>query len=485
MSALWDAVVAHGLESFLRAARSNWHSYRLLFAPWLGERLRGHLSRSRAVAVARAARRDVPAYRALLAEHGERPGMRFEDLPVMDKPSYIHRYPLAATCRGGVLPMHGGVLDESSGSSGTANNWVRGPAERAITQRMIRYAARATFGDRDFVVLNAFALGPWATGMTVSMALAKRYLVKSVGPDVAKIIATLRLLGPSRPYLIAGYPPFLKLLCDADFDWSRYEIYAVCGGEGMSEPLRSALDRCFVKTISSFGASDLEINIAAENDFTIALRRALITHPALGHDLFGAQRGLPMVFQYDPLDYYLESDPDQNLLVTVNRLTTVSPRIRYNLRDRARILSRSQIDRVVADHGVLLPAGISLPVLFHWGRQDHAVGFYGCKLTPEDLQHAVLRVPDLAPHVAEIALHPFEDAAANRRLELWVELRPGSTLVATPGLEAAVLARLAEVNQDFRESIRMADRAPALRLFPHGASPLGDQDARIKKRYVV
>ena len=493
MSALWNAVVARSLEEMLRAAHSSWHTYRLLFAPWLGERLRGHVSRLRAAAVARAAWRDVPAYRALLAEHGERPDMRFEDLPVMDKPSYIHRYPLAATCRGGVLPMHGGVLDESSGASGTANNWVRGPAERKITQRMIRYAARATFGDRDFVVLNAFALGPWATGMTVSMALAERYLVKSIGPDIAKIVATLRLLGPSRPYLIAGYPPFLKLLVDtAELDWSRYEIYAVCGGEGMSEPLRAALDRRFVKTISSFGASDLEINIAAENDYTIALRRALIEHPALGLDLFGAHGSLPMVFQYDPLDYYLESDADQNLLVTVNRLTTVSPRIRYNLRDRARILARSQIDRVLDDHGVhlALPDGarrLPLPVLFHWGRQDHAVGFYGCKLTPEDLQHAALRVPALAPHVAELALHPFEDAGANRRLELWVELRAGSSLVATPALETELLARLAEVNQDFRESIRMvpADRSPTLRLFPHGASPLGDQDARIKKRYVV
>jgi phenylacetate-CoA ligase len=320
----------------------------------------------------------------------------------------------------------------------------------------------------------------------VSMALAERYLVKSIGPDIAKIVSTLELLGPNRPYLIAGYPPFLKLLCDtASIDWSRYEIYAVVGGEGMSEPLRAALDRCFVRTISSFGASDLEINIAAENDFTIAVRHALANHSGFARDLSGAP--LPMVFQYDPLEYLLESTPTEELLVTVNRLATVSPRIRYNLRDRARVVSRSHVYEVAADHGIHLPRSLPLPLLFHWGRIDHAVGFYGCKLTPDDLQHAILRVPALAAAAAEHAFHPYEDEHANKRLDVWIELRPGSTLAATSALEAELVRQLAEVNQDFRESMRMvpAERAPRLQLFGAGQSPIANRDARIKKQYVV
>ena len=253
MSAIVDAMLGRVFEEMLASARTSWHSYRLLFAPVIGERFRSRISRLRARAVAWSARRDVPAYRAFVEEHGIRPGMRFEDLPIMDKPNYVLRFPLAATCRGGVLPMRGAVIDESSGSSGAANNWVRGASERRATRKQIQHAARATFGDRDFVVLNAFALGPWATGMTVSAALGERYLVKSLGPDIGKLVATLELLGPRRPYLICGYPPFLKLLCEAGLDWSRYEIYAVVGGEGMSEPLRAALERCFVRVISSFG----------------------------------------------------------------------------------------------------------------------------------------------------------------------------------------------------------------------------------------
>jgi hypothetical protein len=56
----------------------------------------------------------------------------------------------------------------------------------------------------------------------------------------------------------------------------------------------------------------------------------------------------------------------------------------------------------------------------------------------------------------------------------------------TPTLEATVIQRLAEANQDFRESIQMAprERWPRLRVFPHGTSPLAGQDARIKRRYI-
>jgi hypothetical protein len=44
------------------------------------------------------------------------------------------------------------VLDESSGSSGTAGNWVRGTGERDATGRLIQYSARATFGAESFVL---------------------------------------------------------------------------------------------------------------------------------------------------------------------------------------------------------------------------------------------------------------------------------------------------------------------------------------------
>lgn len=491
MNPLLDPALGWALNKLGDLSLTSFNAYRLLFAPVIGPELREWLSRKRAAAVFYRARKTVPAYRAFLAEQSATSAQAFEDVPVMDKERYIKRYPLPELCQGGALPLRGAVIDESSGSTGTATNWVRGEGERYATRRLIQFSARATFGADSFVLLNAFALGPWATGMNVSMSLVDRCVMKSIGPDAKKVIATLKLLGPSHRYVITGYPPFLKGLVEsADLDWSKYDICAVVGGEGMSEPLRAALNRCFRKTISSFGASDLEINLAVETDYSIALRQALAENTALARDLCGKHEGLPMAFQYDPLNALIESDGERNLLFTLNRLENVSPRIRYNLHDRGIVRSRAEVDRVLADHRVRIDApgpALPLPFILHWGRQDSAVAFYGCKITPEDLQNVILRVPELGPRVANYALHPYEDASADKRLEFWLELAPAVTLEATPALERLMLEELTRINQDFRESARMIPegRRPTLKLFAFGQSPISGQDIRIKRRYIV
>jgi phenylacetate-CoA ligase len=258
----------------------------------------------------------------------------------------------------------------------------------------------------------------------------------------------------------------------------------------MSEPLRDVLERSFEKVYSSFGASDLEINLAAENDVTVRLRKEMSLDGALAKDLCGASDTLPMVFQYDPLNTWIETDDAGRMLFTSNRLENVSPRVRYDLGDRGRVVGFDHVARVLRDHrraDLLEPGTLALPLLFHFGRTELAVAYYGAKITPADAQAALLRVPELAPWIAEYALHPFEDARADKRLEIWAELRPGAPPFDAAALTAPLLARLAEENQDFREALRMVDprHRPSLRLFESGQSPLADQDARIKRRYIV
>lgn len=490
---LVDPVLGWGLSKAGDVAISSWGAYRMLFAPAFAGRSREWLSWTRASAAFFNARRTVPAYREFLQRHGAENPQAFEDIPPMDKTNYIKQWPLESLCQGGKLPTRGAVIDESSGSSGTASNWVRGTEERAAARRLIQYSARSTFGDESFILLNAFALGPWATGMNVSMSMVDRCVLKSIGPDVQKVVASLKLLGPKYRYVITGYPPFLKVLVDtADIDWKAYDICAVVGGEGMSEPLRAALNRCFRKTISSYGASDLEINLGVETAFTIALRQAIAADTSLGEDLFGRE-ALPMIFQYDPLNLLIESDAERSLLFTINRLENVSPRIRYNLHDRGLVRAMSFVTNVLRDHRVRIEAtepSLDLPLLFHWGRQDNSVGFYGCKITPEDIQNVLLRLPSLASTVANFGLRPYEDAGANKRLELLIELAED---VAIPDVDAAlaidadVWRELAAVNQDFRESVKMipAERKPTIKFFRFGESPISGQDIRIKKRYIV
>jgi phenylacetate-CoA ligase len=367
---------------------------------------------------------------------------------------------------------------------------VRGAKERMATRRLIQYTTRATLGDDGFILLNCFALGPWATGMNVSMSLVEQCLVKSIGPDAGKALATLKLFGPRYKYVIAGYPPFLKSLVDtADFDWTSYDISAIVGGEGMSEPLRAALNKRFKRTISCFGASDLEINLAVETPFTVALRESIINDPQLGGDIYGSE-GVPMVFQYDPLMTHVESDDERSLLFTINRLENVSPRIRYNIHDRGVVRTIAELEPILRDHGSSadqMGLKVGLPVMFHWGRQDSSVAFYGCKITPEDIQHVLLRVAPTMGAVANFALHPYEDADANKRLELWLEM--GSEVAPPCDRDAAMadlLRELAAVNQDFRESVKMirAELRPTVVFHEFGESPMSGQDIRLKRRYI-
>lgn len=491
MNSVFDRAFGFVASKTGDVTNASWLGYRMLFAPGMIGRTRDWISRHRAAAAFYHARQRVPAYQEFLARHGATDPRRFEEIPPMDKHNYITQWPIEKLCQDGRLPLRDAVIDESSGSSGMATNWVRGATERAATRRLIQYSTRATLGDEGFILLNCFALGPWATGMNVSMSLVDRCIVKSIGPDAGKALATLKLFGPTYKYVIAGYPPFLKAMVDtADFDWSQYDVSAVVGGEGMSEPLRKALNRRFRKTISCFGASDLEINLAVETPFTMALREAIMADERLGGDIYGSE-GLPMIFQYDPLNTFVESDADRSLLFTINRLENVSPRIRYNLHDRGIVRAVADLEPILRDHGLSaqqLGLRTALPVMFHWGRQDASVAFYGCKITPEDIQHVLVRLAPTMGSVANFALHPYEDAGANKRLELWLEMDkdvalPDDRDAATTDL----LRELAAVNQDFRESVKMIRPAllPTVTFHRFGESPMSGQDARIKRRYIM
>jgi phenylacetate-CoA ligase len=48
--------------------------------------------------------------------------------------------------------------------------------------------------------------------MNVSSSVVDMAILKSTGPELEKIEATLRDFGPRYRYLVTGYPPFLKTL---------------------------------------------------------------------------------------------------------------------------------------------------------------------------------------------------------------------------------------------------------------------------------
>src|SRR5215210_7173672 len=276
----------------------------------------------------------VPAYRQFLRDNGVRSEALFPlgilaRLPETDKKSYVDRFGMMERCVGGAVPYPGTTIDESSGSTGTPYNWIRGTAERTVAHRNIGFFARYAFGTKPLITLNAFSMGAWAAGMNMSLGMTRHGIVKSIGPDVDKLLSTLAYLGPSYRFLISGYPPFLKHLLDEGtrrgFPWADYEVHGLVGGEGMTEELRDVLLRRFVSVYSGYGATDIEIGMAAESPVSVALRRLARRRPDVREALFGRDPRLPMVFQYNPLIHFLEVNDEDEIICTVSRLDLLAP----------------------------------------------------------------------------------------------------------------------------------------------------------------
>jgi phenylacetate-CoA ligase len=459
------------------------------------------LSAPAAVAVAWRAASSTPA---LAQHHRGRDVTDFRQLPTTDKRSYVDVHDLARRCVGGRLPGSDAELDESAGSTGRAYTWVRSRRELRTVHRQLACLAQNLLRDRthrELVTLNAFSMGAWATGSNVSTALGRISLVKSCGPDTDKVLDALALLGTERTYVVCGYPPFVDALCRAaeqrDLDLSQYELFAFVGGEGMTEELRSRLELTFRRVWSAYGASDLDIGVAAETPLTVALRQACHRDPVLAEALFGTATRLPMVFQYDPASYFVEAVEGptgvRELVVTVLR-RLVSPRIRYAVRDAGGTLTLDAVRRTCADHGVQLDDAGSprMPLLFVHGRADATVSHLGANLYPEDVEAAVLRVAEAHPDagIEGFALQLEELPDGRTRPLVHVEVGENG-LCRRTGLEQEVRARLADhllrINADWRAAAAESPDALffGVELHAAGSGPFASNATRIKRQYLV
>jgi phenylacetate-CoA ligase len=451
------------------------------------------IGRAKAYEVYLKARRGCPAYEQFLVAHNAPLVSHMSDLsklPVTTKENYVKAYDIESRCFGGRIPTKGVVIDESSGSSGLPNSWVRGPAERNSVKAMLQMSFSQSFAHQDFFILNCFALGPWATGMNVSMSLVDVAILKSVGPDKAKLENALRQFGTKYSYLIAGYPPFIKNFLDTTtLDLSPYQLHLVVGGEGMSEGLRAHFGKWFKSVISSYGASDLEINIGVETEFAIALRRACWNDPGLSKALFGREDP-PMIFQYNSLDYVLEQNSDGEVIFTIARLANVAPKLRYNLHDRGGVYIHAELVKKLKDRGIdastLAARMSSFPILYIYGRNDQSVPFFGCKIFATDLDHIIHRDPILAQHLNSFQIRNEETERFDRRLRIDLERSEGSAEpLQESHLHDVFYDGLVRVNQDFREITKMiTPEQVTVTLHAYGTGPFANRDIRVKGRYI-
>jgi len=472
---------------------------KLIYIPGVNK-IRSFNSKARAYSEFIKAKRRVPAYKAFLkTHHFSKPSFsglvpNIHEIPEIDKENYIKKFSLDARCVGGEIPTKNIIIDESSGSSGTATNWARGFKERKRNAKMIEFGMITLLGKDPIFVINAFALGPWATGVNVTMSCVPFSKLKSLGPEKEKIENTLKQFGKDHHYVIMGYPPFLKSLVDnSEIDWKEFNITFLFGGESMSEGMRDyLLEKGIKKVYSSLGASDLELNMSAENDFTISLRRLLRSNESLRSKILKHTGALPMIFQYNPTDFLFESSDAGELIVTIGRPDYLSPKIRYNIHDRGHSLTLNDLYSILEELNIsldeLVKPQTDLPLLLHYGRADMTVSFFGSNIGPTDIQEVIYSLPELSKIVNSYNLAVNEDNEGNKKLIISLEVQKGETaeLLDLDKTQIAFFENLSKINQDFREAKKMLpnNSLTVICFEDFGSGSFKENDIRIKAKYI-
>ena len=199
----------------------------------------------------------VPAYKDVLRKNRINPSRittiaDFKNLPLLDKDTYLRRYPLEKLCWDGKLAKGQWVTAATSGSTGqpfyfprqAAQNWQYGITAELYLRNNFDIQKKST------LYVNCFALGVWIGGIFTydAMEVIRQrgdYALNVINPGLnkAEIVKAVRALGPHYDQVVlGGYPPFVKDVLDdgvrAGLDWKRYNMKFVFSAEGFSEDFR-------------------------------------------------------------------------------------------------------------------------------------------------------------------------------------------------------------------------------------------------------
>ena len=161
-----------------------------------------------------------------------------------------------------------------------------------------------------------------------------------------------------------------------------------------------------------------------------------------------------MVFQYNPLENYIEINDRGEAVVTLNNSSVLSPKLRYNVGDEGLTMSRRDVLERLTALGVVetrqqLPRSWGAPFFFLYGRRDGTISYMGANIYPIDVEYGLYRDEELAAAIESFCLELDESPALESRPVVHVQLRKGARMDTTVVGRAAAsrprrLSRLAE-----------------------------------------
>lgn len=212
-----------------------------------------------------------------------------------------------------------------------------------------------------------------------------------------------------------------------------------------------------------------------------------------------------MVFQYNPLETFLETTPDGELVVTINSAAVMSPRLRYNIGDEARLIDFPTMVELTRGHPELARAcseafrrqRMKLPFVLLFGRSDSTISYMGANIYPLDVENGIYADNPRAHLIEGFRISLDDVGELEQRPTLHLELRdpdtePDAALSAADRtaladtVRAGVVAHLRSVSRDFAESLEEDPTAADLRvrIHDHGTGPFSRRSTKIKNVYL-
>ncbi|PIN76682.1 hypothetical protein COV17_01515 [Candidatus Woesearchaeota archaeon CG10_big_fil_rev_8_21_14_0_10_36_11] len=473
------------------------------------------ISERKVVSVFKNAAQKTPAYQKLLKTYN----INYKEIntikdfnervPQKNKENYVRRYPIEARCMYEKLPAHGNI-DESGGTSGVATNWIHDFEEQNLLFRSLKFEFNYIFdgNTKNFLVISAWSTGPWATGVKFCELMERMALVKNTATDPKDIIKTLKMFGTNKNYLIGGYPPFVKNLideCSREINWKRYNIDLVTGGEGVTlewvNHIRKKL-RPETKIISSYGASDVDIGIGFESPICFHIRKAVAGNKELQEKLFGKERELPMIFQYNPTVHYIRNITNKEgkpeFEITLLDKKAAIQKIKYNLHDEGKKFAYKELIFIMEGHdknfltNFMKKSGskdiLKLPFLCIFGRSDGTLSFDGANVFPDQIETSIIKNKDVAKKTNRFKIQKKYDRDHNVQFHVHIELknRHKPSVSLKNKYAKIILDELMDVNPDFKESYTKNKKLkPIINVYVFNHPLFRQDNVKAKNSYII
>jgi phenylacetate-CoA ligase len=267
------------------------------------------------------------------------------------------------------------------------------------------------------------------------------------------------------------------------------DLRILMAGENISERWRDyILKRTGNKSTAEqtcliYGTADAGI-MGYETPTTIAARRLARDDHRLDSALFGSHEVQPTFVEYRPDFRFTETDPEGYLLFTVDNSF---PLIRYRINDRGRVVTPTELQRLLAlsGNGITVRTSAEQAGFIALGqRTDIAATFYSLKIFPESVRTALEETAVSGTVTGKFHLRTQDDEARGQTLRLHVELRADATPDAglAPRLAELVVASLLRSNSEYRRLHQtLGSRAqPVISLHGFGT---GDFAQGVKHRW--